>query len=112
VCFCEQEPLHNIRAPVFRALLGQQLGDPKQKEMHAAAVAAVERGEAGAPAAFWYRFAGAQGGTSVADLRSRLGLPPLPPPPPAGGGESGGKGRRSKRKGGKKQRQKKHKKSD
>jgi hypothetical protein len=95
-------------------LLGQQLGDPKQKEMHAAAVAAVERGEAGAPAAFWYRFAGAQGGTSVADLRSRLGLPPLPPPPPppAGGEEGGGKGRRSKRKGGKKQRQKKHKKSD
>jgi hypothetical protein len=66
-----QEPVHNIRAHVFRALLARQLSDPAQKDLDAAAVAAVGRGEAGAPSAFWYRFAGAQGGTSVSELRAR-----------------------------------------
>ena len=67
-----QEPIHNVRASVFRALLARQLSDPaRQKETQVAAVAAVERGDAGAPSAFWYRFAGAQGGTSVSDLRAR-----------------------------------------
>ncbi len=76
-CFTEsfsrvQEPVHNIQASVFRALLARQVADSaRQKELDAAAFAAVERGEAGAPSAFWYRFAGAQGGASVSDLRAR-----------------------------------------
>lgn len=88
------EPVHNLRAPVFKTLLARQLvpNQPNQ-EYERAAAAAIERGEEGAPAAFWYRFAGAQGGASVAKLRARLGVPPKD-----GSGDKA-KGKKARRKG-------------
>ena len=70
------EPVHNVQAAVLRAVLAR--GDAT---VGAAATDAIERAEKGAPHAFWYRVGGAHGGTSPAQLRQRLGLPPPRAPP-------------------------------
>ena len=55
--------------PVFKTLLARQLvPNQPNEEYERAAAAAIERGEAGAPAAFWYRFAGVSTARAIRQL--------------------------------------------